>query len=75
MGRDLRRYARSTQLRLILGGLALVIFVGGGLVWWLYGPRAAAMALLCTLAGLAPVLMIFVALMALEWISRSGGRG
>jgi NhaP-type Na+/H+ or K+/H+ antiporter len=73
MGRDLRRYARSTHLRLILGGLVIVLLVGGGLIWWLYGPRAAGMALLCVGAALAPALLILVALLALEWISRSAG--
>ena len=74
MSRDLRRYARNTQLRLILGGLAIVFLAGGALVWWIYGPQAAAMALLCTVAGLAPILLIFIALLALEWISRSARR-
>ncbi len=74
MSRDLRRYARNTQLRLILGGLALVVVVGGALVWWLYGPRAASTALLCTCAGLAPVVLIFLSLEIVEWISRRARR-
>ncbi len=72
MGRDLRLYARSTQLRLVLGGLGIVIVVGGGLVWWLYGPQAAAMALLCVGVALAPAVLILVALLALQWVSRTG---
>ena len=74
MGRDLRSYARSTQVRLVLGGLGLLIFVGGALIWWLYGPRAAGMALVCAVAALGPILLIFIALLALEWISRFAGR-
>jgi hypothetical protein len=70
MSRDLRRYARSTTRKLILGGLALVFVVGGALVWWVYGPQAASTALLCAGAGLAPVVLIFAALQMVEWISR-----
>jgi hypothetical protein len=75
MARDLRRYARSTQARLIVGALALILTLGTGLVWLIYGPRAAALALLCVLAGVAPCLLIFLGLLALEWISRRANRG
>jgi len=74
MGRDLRRYARSTQARLILGALVLLFTVGAGLIWWLYGPQAAALALVCILSGVAPSLLIIVALLALEWISNRARR-
>jgi hypothetical protein len=74
MARDLRRYARGTHRRLILGGLALVFVVGGALVWWIYGPQAAMTALLCTGAGLAPMVLIFLALQLVEWITRIARR-
>jgi hypothetical protein len=54
--------------------LALVFVVGGALVWWVYGPQAAATALLCTGAGLAPVVLIFLALQIVEWITRIARR-
>jgi hypothetical protein len=75
MARDLRRYARNTQARLIVGALALIFTVGAGLIWLIYGPRAAALALLCILAGVAPCLLIFLGLLALEWISRRADHG
>ncbi len=56
--RDLRAYARGTQLRFILGGLALAIVVGNGLIWLIYGPGAARMGLLCSLAALFPLGLI-----------------
>ncbi len=56
--RDLRAYARGTQMRLILGGLALAVLAGNGLIWLIYGPGAARMGLLCSLAALLPLGLI-----------------
>jgi hypothetical protein len=63
---DLRRYARGTQRRLILGGLAILFGVGTVLIGLFYGPRAAVLGLLCLLLGLVPVLLILVALWILD---------
>jgi hypothetical protein len=49
---DPSRHARQTQVRLLLGGLVILIVVGGGLVWAFYGQRAALAALGC-MAGAA----------------------
>lgn len=57
IGRDLRRYARSTQVRLVVGAIILLI-MGDGLVWWLYGWPTARSALLCTGFGLALALLV-----------------
>ncbi len=72
--RDLRSYARSTTVRLIVGGLALVFLIGDGLVYLVYGSQAAGTAVLCTGLGLAPVALIWVFLLLLEWLARRGGR-
>ncbi len=71
--RDLRAYARSTTARLIVGGLALAFLIGDGLVYLVYGRQAAATAVLCTGLGLAPVALIWIFLLALEWLARKGG--
>ena len=63
---DLRRYARGTQRRLILGGLAILFGAGTVLIYLSYGPQAAAFGLLCLLLGLVPVLLILVALWILD---------
>jgi hypothetical protein len=73
--RDLRRYARSTQARLIAGGLALLVIVGNGLIALVYGRQAAMLALLCTAAGLAPVILIVAWLWLLDWIAKRSGNG
>lgn len=69
-GRDLRAYARSTQVRLILGGLLIILVVGNGLIWLIYGTGAARLALLCTGVGLAPGLLIVIWLWGVDWIVR-----
>jgi hypothetical protein len=70
--RDLRTYARSTQLRLALGGILVILVVGEALIWWRYGWAAARAALLCTGVALTPVAIILVWLQLLSWLSRKG---
>jgi len=65
---DLRAYARGTQLRLIFGGLVIVVVVGNGLIWLIYGAGAVRMAMICTSIGLAPGLLIIGWLLLMEWI-------
>lgn len=72
--RDLRRYAQTTTRRLVLGALFLVFVVGDGLVWLIYGEDAGRAALLCSGLGLAPVVLIFVALELLSWVARVSRR-
>ena len=68
--RDLRKYARSTQLRLALGSLAILFGVGGLLIYLFYGPGGAALGVLCLAIGLLPVLLILVSLWILDVILR-----
>lgn len=72
MGDDLRKYARQTNTRLILGGIALLFLVGDGLIYIFYGQGAAALGFICLAAGLFPLLLIWLALWGLEWIARKG---
>lgn len=67
---DLRQYARGTNLRLILGGLTIVFVVGSLLIYLIYGAGAAAMGLVCLVIGLAPILLILVALWILDVVVR-----
>lgn len=61
MGRDLRQYARQTNFRLVLGFILLLLIVGDGLIYLIYGKSAAATGLFCILAGLVPVIIIAIA--------------
>jgi TM2 domain-containing membrane protein YozV len=68
--RDLRRYARQTNARLLAGLFALVFIVGLGLIYIFYGPGGAVTGLVCLLAALAPVLLIGLALWVMDRVVR-----
>jgi hypothetical protein len=66
--KDLREYAKQTNIRLALGALLLLLVVGVGLIWMIYGERAAGMGLVCLLAALFPVILILGFFLGIEWI-------
>jgi energy-converting hydrogenase Eha subunit E len=68
MGKDLRHYAKQTNKRLLIGGIALLFIVGDGLIYLFYGQQAALMGFICLLAGLSPLLIIWLLLLLVEWI-------
>jgi hypothetical protein len=74
MSRDLRKYARQTNFRLIVGALLLLFIVGDGLIYAIYGSSAAVTGLLCILGGLVPVGLIVLALLLLDWITKRANR-
>ena len=65
MSRDLRRYARQTNVRLFIGFLLILFIVGDGLIYAFYGLGAAISGLLCLIIGLFPLVLIWLALWAL----------
>jgi hypothetical protein len=70
MTRDLRKYAKQTNVRLGAGAFLLLFVVGIGLIYWLYGPAAAIMGATCLLGALIPIAMIFLSLWLLDWIRK-----
>ncbi len=68
MKRDLRAYARQTNVRLGLGAFILLFGLGLGLIYLIYGPRAAVVGLICLLGALVPISLIFFALYGIDWI-------
>jgi heme A synthase len=68
MLRDLRKYAAQTHTRLIVGGVALLLVVGLGLVALLYGVPAALMGLLCILGMLIPIALVGLVMLLLDVI-------
>jgi hypothetical protein len=70
MARNLREYARQTDLRLIAGGLILLFVIGDGLIYLFYGSSAAIMGLLCLLAGMTPVVLVVLVILLLDWITK-----
>lgn len=66
--RDLREYARQTNIRLALGAFVLLFVIGVGLIWAIYGGNAAGLAFTCLLAALFPVILILFIFVGIEWI-------
>jgi len=69
--RDLREYSKQTSVRLILGAFILLLVVGVGLIWLIYGEAAAGMGLTCLLAALVPVILILAVFVGFEWILKN----
>lgn len=68
--RDLRQYARNTNVRLLAGFVLLLLIVGIGLIFIIYGRNAALMGILCILGGLLPLGLIFLLLLGVEAIAK-----
>jgi hypothetical protein len=74
MSRDLRDYARKTNVRLAVGAILLLLIIGVGLIYLIYGEGAAGFGLFCLLAGLTPVALILIIFFFIDWIMKSAGR-
>lgn len=62
-------HRRQTQLRLAGAGLLVLVGVGGGLVWMLYGRSAAVTAVVCLLGGAGIFGLLWLILTLLEmWV-------
>ena len=68
MSRDLRKYARSTNARLLIGMFLLLFVVGLGLIYIFYGRGGLVTGLLCMLGGLSPVVLIMLVLWGMDWL-------
>ena len=68
MSRDLRKYARNTNISLLAGFIFLLFIIGGSLIYLIYGLQGAMFGFICLLAGLAPLALITVILRGMEWI-------
>jgi uncharacterized SAM-binding protein YcdF (DUF218 family) len=74
MSRDLRKYARQTNVRLIVGAVLLLLVVGDGLIYLIYGQGAAFLGLFCLLAAVIPIALTLIVLVLLDWISKRADR-
>ena len=66
--KDLREYAKQTNVRMAVGAFVLLFVVGVGLIGLIYGGNAAGMAFSCLLAALFPVILILGVFLGIEWI-------
>jgi hypothetical protein len=74
MSRDLRKYMKDTNVRLVAGALLMLLIVGLGLVWLFYGFGGAMMGFLCILGALLPIGLIVLFLNLSDWILKQNGR-
>jgi uncharacterized SAM-binding protein YcdF (DUF218 family) len=56
------------------GFVLILLLVGGGLIYLLYGREAAILGALCLLAGIAPVALLWLILRGLEWWGKRTGQ-
>lgn len=70
MKRDLRAYARQTNVQLGIAAFVLLFGIGIGLIYLIYGAGAAGVGLLCLLGSLVPIALIFFFLYGIDWIVR-----
>ncbi len=68
MTRDLRRYARQTDIRLLFGFILILFLIGIGLIYVFYGQQAAVLGVICLIFGLSPLVIIWMSLAVIEWI-------
>jgi hypothetical protein len=68
--RDLRSYARQTNVRLAVGALLLLFGVGLVLIYFIYGGGAALVGLLCLLGSVIPIGLIFLVIQGLDWFMK-----
>ena len=74
MSRNLRDYARNTNLRLAVGAFFLLFVIGVGLIYLIYGSGAAMLGLFCLLAAMLPIVLILLFLFITDWIVKRAGR-
>lgn len=74
MKRDLRQYARQTNIRLAIGGVLLLFLLGGGLIYLIWGPSAAVTGLICLGAGMLPLVTILVVFWVMDWVVKRANK-
>ena len=73
--RDLRKYARQTNIRMLVGFSIILVVVGIGLIYVFWGREAALMGLGCIFVGFTLLVTLFIILLGMEWlVSRNRDR-
>lgn len=66
------RHRRQTQARLLLVGALILLGIGGGLVWRIYGRTAAITAVACLAVGVGLFGLLWLIMTLLEWWAKRG---
>jgi hypothetical protein len=67
MKRDLREFAKQTNIQLAIGAFVLLFGVGIGLIYFIYGQGAAVVGILCLFGSLIPIALIMLSLYGIDW--------
>jgi hypothetical protein len=68
--KDLRRYARQTNTRLLVGFFLILVLVGLGMIYTIWGSSAAIAGLICIGAAMVPAVLIWLMLSIVGWIAK-----
>lgn len=71
---DLNKHLRQTKFRSIIGFGLILLFVGEGLIYAIYGKNAAVAGLICIGAGVVPVVIIYGMLALMEMVVKRSNR-
>jgi len=69
LSRDLHKYREITNRRLLIGFFLLALGVGDGLIYLLYGSRAAMSGLLCFFTAMLPVGLVIGVLWVFQMVA------
>jgi len=72
--RDLNKYKRDTNTRLVIGAVVLIFLIGDGLIFLIYGTGPGLMGLTCLFIGLIPVLLISLVIYIIDWSVKRADR-
>ena len=64
-----RRFAHSTEARLVVAFFLLLYLVGGGLIWFFYGRAAALLGLACMTGGLCFFLILYAIMSLIGYLA------
>ena len=64
-----RRFAHSTEARLVVAFFLLLYLVGGGLIWLFYGRAAALLGLTCMTGGLFFFLILYAIMILIGYLA------
>ena len=74
MSRDLRKYMKDTNVRIVIGAFIMLFVVGLGLIWAIYGFGAAVSGFLCLLGAAVPIGLVLLSLFGMDWIVKRANR-
>jgi len=72
--RDLNKYKRETNTRLVIGAIILIVLIGDGLIYLIYGKSSGLMGLACLFTATIPVLLIVFVIYLFNWIIKRANR-